>query len=96
MNNLKLTPRAAREFADAVDYLVAHSPAAAHQFADTIELAFENILTYPEIGNPTTARSGNYRQYTLTSFPYKIFYRVEGELILVASIFHTSQDPDKI
>ena len=87
--------RANREFVAAANYLIEESPAAARGFADAIESALTNIQNHPEIGSLTNYKAGPYRQYTLTNFPYKIFYRFENDTIYIASIFHTAQDPNK-
>ena len=93
---LRRSARANREFAQAADYLIEQNPAAARRFAAAIELALRNIQEHPKIGTVTNAGSGQYRQYTLSNYPYKIFYRLESDTIFIISIFHTAQDPGKI
>lgn len=63
-------------------------------FADTLETAFDTMVEFPNIGKLTELRP--VRAVVLSEFPYKIFYRVDGDLVIIESVFHTSQDPDKI
>jgi plasmid stabilization system protein ParE len=36
---------------------------------------------------------GDYRRRTMGKFPYAIYYFIEDERIVVASLFHSSRDP---
>ncbi len=91
---IKLSPRADRDLEQAIDYLIAENPAVAGKFADVLDLSFSNLLDNPKIGRTTNMK--DIRCLTITVFRYKIFYRVDGDLIIIEAIFHTSQNPSKI
>lgn len=91
---IKLSPRADRDLEQAVDYLISKNPSAAHKFADVLELAFSNLTDNPHLGRATNMQ--DIRCLIITLFRYKIFYRIDGELIIVEAIFHTSQNPSRI
>lgn len=86
--------RAQRELDEAADYLLSESPAAARLFAERIDNAFENLKTLPTIGTETDIST--IYGYVLTKIRYKIFYRIIDDTISIESVFHTSQNPDKI
>jgi len=88
-----LTPRADRDLAEAVDYLVTESPSAAHMLADTIDGFTDMLKANPKIGK-SVGRSG-WRVFALTAFRYNIFYRIAGDTIIIETIFHTAQNPKK-
>jgi len=91
---IKLSPRADRDLEHAIDYLITENPAAAHKFADVLELSFTNLTDNPRLGRVTNMQ--DLRCLTITLFRYKIFYRIDGDLIIIETIFHTSQNPSKI
>lgn len=91
---IRLSPRADRDLGHAIDYLITENPAAASKFADILDLSFENLISNPQIGRATDIT--NIRCLTITVFRYKIFYRIDGEFIIIETIFHTSQNPRKI
>lgn len=39
--------------------------------------------------------AGDARRAIVKKFPYVVFYRIEGDVIFVYSVFHTSQNPKK-
>ncbi len=84
--------RANREFQEAADYLISENPTVARWFADALDNAFENLRQHPKLGRPTT--DPLVRVITLSRFPYRIFYEIEGETIYILSIFHTSRRPE--
>ncbi len=88
---VRLLSRANREFQEAADYLIEHSPPAARQFADVLEQSFQMLRDNPKMGK-ATGRQGT-RVLILSTVPYKIFYKVEGDTIAIVSIFHSSRKP---
>ena len=91
---IKLSPRADRDLEHAIDYLIAENPSAASKFADILELSFENLIDNPRLGRATNMQ--DIRCLTITVFRYKIFYRIDGDYIIIETIFHMSQNPRKI
>ena len=89
---LRVTTPARREYQEAANYLIEHSPPAARQFVEIIEAAFRNLRDNPNMGRKVDEKG--VRALVLSSVPYKIFYRIDGDTIMVASIFHTSREPE--
>ena len=86
---------AQREYADIVHYLceIAESPQAAAGFADEfdaqIELVCENPYIHALSRMPELAARG-YRPFFVKR--YVVLYRVANDLVVVAHIFHQTQD----
>ncbi len=89
---IRRTQRADQEFREAADFLIERNPAAARAFAEAIDGAYRNLLQNPKFGR-LTDRSP-VRQLVLSTFPYKIFYRIEDDALVILSIFHTSRNPE--
>ena len=92
--NLELSPRAQRDLDETANYLIAESLVAARMFADTIEATFENLKAHPKMGRQTNNRE--LRVFPLTTFHFNIFYRIDGETLIIETIFHTAQEPNKL
>lgn len=90
---LRVTSPAAKELAAAVDYILERNPQAAYSFGDTISRAFNDLLLFPRAGQRT--ETAGVRAKTVSGFPYRIFYELDGDTVVVLSIFHTAQDPGK-
>lgn len=90
---LRVTSPAAKELAAAVDYILERNPQAAHSFGDAISRAFNDLLLFPRAGQRT--ETAGVRARTVSGFSYRIFYEIEGNDVIVLSIFHTAQDPAK-
>lgn len=63
------------------------------RFEESIERYLQNItsmpLMYPKCFDDVRAA-------IVQNFPYIILYRIEEKYIIVFSVFHTSQSPDKL
>ena len=92
--NLELPECAQAEIDAAAEYQIAESPSAAAAFADVIEHTFNLLCEQPEMGRRTNKR--NWRVHPLTAFRYNIFYRLDGNTLIIERVFHTSQDPGKV
>lgn len=55
-------------------------------------MAAEHICRTPEMHQKIYA---DYRRALVRRFPYAIFYEYVDEAVIVYTVFHTSQDPDK-
>ena len=69
------------------DYL-RESKQAAGGFIEKYEIAVEVILKSPT-GQPKT--TGNRRWRILDNYPYKIVYRVKGDVVWISSVVHTKR-----
>ncbi len=87
----RYTDTASREFGDAVDYLLAHAPTIAADFADSIEGALRDLCDNPYSAQETE-QLGIRRRY-VRRFRYSIFYSVDrrGDELIVRNIRHAAR-----
>lgn len=65
------------------------------RIVESLERVYERIAAFPESGSPRYAHRlhvAGLRVSTVSSFPYRIFYRVEGERVVVWRILHAARD----
>ena len=60
------------------------------EFLSEVEAALERILSCPECGRASVHAT---RSYRLRRFPFRIFYRLQGETIQVVALAHLSRRP---
>lgn len=88
---IRYTATAAREFAQAVDYLLDHAPHVAGDFADSIDRAVQQLLENPYSAQKTEAQ-GVRRKY-VREFRYSLFNLVEAGLdeLVILNIRHAAR-----
>jgi hypothetical protein len=59
-------------------------------FLDELETAYQTIIELPSTW-PKFQKG--FRRYLLTSFPFSIIYKYEGEKIFVVAVMHNSKKP---
>jgi len=84
-------PEAEEEILQAVNWYYDQEPALAAEFYLELKKAEVGIESFPEFWPPL---SGGYRRKSLNRYPYGLIYRLEGDLILVVALAHTSRKPD--
>ncbi len=84
------TKAAARGVARAYDYLVEFNPRAAMHVAETLRDAGNSLVHFPHRGRPVP--NTNMRE-VVTSYPYIIRYRIDGDTVVILRIRHTSRRP---
>ena len=62
------------------------------EFLDCVEVSLKNILTFPEMYEQIYSR---FRRCVVRRFPFSIFYTIEGDEIVIHSVFDNRQDPKK-
>lgn len=62
------------------------------EFLGCVEMSLKNILTFPEMYNLSYS---NFRRCVIRRFPFSIFYTIEGEEIVIHSVFDNRQDTKK-
>ena len=62
------------------------------EFLGCVDVAIQQILRNPELFEKVEK---DYRRMLVRRFPYAIFYESEGDRVIVYSVFHTAQDPEK-
>jgi plasmid stabilization system protein ParE len=92
----RLTRQAQRDFDDAVAWFARERSWLADQFLAELKDVFERLLADPETGPlvefpiPTTNRQ--WRRIVVKPFSYVVAYFVSGDVIVIASITHSSRD----
>ena len=62
------------------------------QFLSSVDAAFDQIEQFPEL---FAIRYGQVRMAPVPRFPYAVFYRVDPRRVVVLTVLHTSDDPNK-
>lgn len=83
--------RAIHEAQDAYDWYEARSEGTGERFLAELDEHIDFILKRPN-GYPKWRSS--YRKVTMILFPYKVIYHIDGERIIVFSVFHNKRDPE--
>jgi toxin ParE1/3/4 len=91
---VRLTPPARAQLLAAVAYINAERPAAARDFRMRVDGALRRLIDFPESGRviPEFSRLG-FREVLVGS--YRMFYRVQGDVIWVVGVWHDAQIPDE-
>ena len=63
------------------------------EFVGAIDGALSPVLEFPESGEVFYR---NTRRCLVERFPFEIFYRLEGELIVVVACMHGARDPGAV
>ena len=63
------------------------------EFLRRIDLAFERLQHFPELG---ASYHAGYRRLLLGQLPFGIFYRVEGNRLIIVTAASLRQDPSAI
>lgn len=62
------------------------------EFLDCVEGSLKNILAFPEMYEQIYS---SFRRCVVRRFPFSIFYTIEGDEIVIHSVFDNRQDPKK-
>ncbi|HRO40099.1 MAG TPA: type II toxin-antitoxin system RelE/ParE family toxin [Flavobacteriales bacterium] len=84
--------RAIHETQDAYDWYEARSKGTGERFIAELDEHIAFMQKRPK-GYPLWRY--RFRKVTMLVFPYKIIYRVEGERIIIFSVFHNKRDPQR-
>jgi plasmid stabilization system protein ParE len=78
------------DFAEAAEWIAKKSVRLARAFTLAVQQMLDDIqvdpLRYPEVYPDT-------REVVILGFSYVIYYKIEGNTVVVYSVFHTSRDP---
>ncbi|MCL5098874.1 MAG: type II toxin-antitoxin system RelE/ParE family toxin [Candidatus Omnitrophica bacterium] len=86
------TPEAEQEVADAYGWYEAREPGLGEDFLRCIEACVLAIQRHPQL-YPLAV--DEFRRALVRRFPFEVFYESDGDRIIVYSVFHCSQDPQK-
>ena len=87
---VRLTPEAESDLAAAYAWYEDALRFLGDRFLDAVREAGELLAAQPE-GHPLIHR--DLRRALLRTFPYGLFYVVEGETVLIIGCFHVRRDP---
>ena len=62
------------------------------EFLDCVEVSLNNILSFPEMYAKIYS---SFRRCVVRRFPFSVFYTIEGNEIVIHSVFDNKQDPKK-
>jgi len=93
IRRIVLTARADAEIDEACDWYEACEPGLEEEFLRFLGKAFDVVAEHPEF---RPVRFGSIRRIILKKFPYAVYYRHDGEMILVESVFHEARDPSRL
>ncbi len=93
MSRYRLTPRAAQELVEILDYVSERNPVAATALLERIESTFILVSEMPQIGR-RSVRAG-LREFPVKRAPYLVIYEPFDGYVAILSVFHTSRDPLK-
>ncbi len=86
------TPEAEQDVAEAYDWYEAREPGLGEDFLRCVEACVLTIQRHPQL-YPVAV--DEFRRALVRRFPFEVFYEPTGERIIVYSVFHCSQDPQK-
>ena len=79
------------DFDKSYEYYFQKHPKVADAFFKIINLGIENIKQNP---NSYPIAHADLRKYTITKFPFTIYYRIKDSVIQIIAIFHNSRNPE--
>ncbi len=91
---IRLAPLAASDLAGIRDYYRDISEELEFQFLDQLDVAMDRLRIFPN-GAPPVEGFPGVRRARLRQFPYGMFYRLDGDDILVLRVLHSRrQSPE--
>ena len=86
------TPEADDDIAESYDWYESREPGLGEDFLRCVEACVLGIQRHPEL-YPIAV--DEFRRALIRRFPFEIFYEVADDCLIVYSVFHCSQDPQK-
>lgn len=83
---------AKQDIIDATQYYEEKSVGLGSKFLDVVESYIKKIAENPQ---HYQIQSGNCRTAYIREFPYLIVYEIDGNTLIIYSVFHAKQDPEK-
>jgi addiction module RelE/StbE family toxin len=82
-------PRALRDLADIAAYLTERNPSGAANVLGAIKSSIDTLSYFPRVGR--VVDGAVHRRVPIVRYSYVIFYRIDGDAILILHIRHTSR-----
>ena len=87
---IRLLPEARAEFDNSADWYEDNRTGLGVEFVANVRNVFNRIAANPKL-HAVTYR--DVRKAVVAKFPFVVIYREEIDVVLIISVFHTSQDP---
>ena len=87
---VKLSPEAAEEMIEAANWYDTREPGLGGEFLHACDEAFQFIETAP-LRHRHVGRG--FRRYLMKRFPFAVFYETQGDLLIIAAVFHGARNP---
>ena len=93
--SLLMLPEAEDDVARAVAWYELQRPGRGQDYADAIEASLRSIEAFPRIGGMVSPAvpGREIRRVVVQSFPYSIFYEVDGDDTIILAVPHQRQRP---
>ena len=82
-------PRALRDLTGIAAYLTERNPSGAANVLGAIKSSIDTLNYFPRIGR--VVDKAGHRRVPIVRYPYIIFYRIDGDAIIILHIRHTSR-----
>ncbi|GAA3923000.1 type II toxin-antitoxin system RelE/ParE family toxin [Microbacterium invictum] len=92
---VRLTDLAAADLAEARNHYRAIADDLDQRFLDRLDLTIARLLAFPQGAPPVDGFPG-VRRARMRQFPYGVFYRLDGNDILILRVLHTRRDPSAL
>jgi len=89
---LSYTERSSEDLDIAIAWYEKQRRGLGFEFLDCVEVAIKSIVQSPELYRIYYSQ---FRCCIVRRFPFVIFYTIEGDAIIVHSVFDSRQDPQK-
>jgi plasmid stabilization system protein ParE len=90
VKRIRFTAAAKQEFLSAIGWYDAASPGPGGRFVAAVEAAAVRAAAFPSGGSPAGAGT---RRIVLGGFPFSLFYKQEGDGIVVHALAHHARRP---
>lgn len=90
MFHVIFTPSARTELIEAQDWYAAEAPGLGRRFRAEIDALVERMRSNP-LQFPVVFKTA--RRALVPRFPYCLFFKIDGEMLIVIACFHASRDP---
>jgi toxin ParE1/3/4 len=87
--NIAYAPRALRDLKSIGAYLTERNPEGAASVLGAIKSSIDTLSFFPQIGR--LIDEAGHRRVPVVRYPYMIFYRIDGNELLILHIRHTSR-----
>lgn len=81
--------RAVLDLEQVREFICQDNPAAAERTGQRIEAVVNHLGRYPEMGRE--GRRAGTRELILPDLPFRIVYRVQGEVVQILRVYHTKR-----